>query len=82
VALVEHPGSAVELLALGLLGLAATLGILLYELRNSPAASRRAVVLAKQAAELLDDRVRWHQKPTASESDHPIEGQQKLRRER
>lgn len=35
VALLGHPGSAVQLLALGLLGLAATLGILLYELRNS-----------------------------------------------
>jgi hypothetical protein len=35
VALVGHPGSAVELLALGVLGLSATLGILLYELRNS-----------------------------------------------
>lgn len=45
VALVGHPGSAVELLALGLLGLAATLGILLYELRNSQLfdyATRRA----------------------------------------
>lgn len=45
VALVGHPSSAVELLALGLLGLAATLGILLYELRNSQLydyATRRA----------------------------------------
>jgi hypothetical protein len=35
VALLGHPSSAVQLLALGLLGLTATLGILLYELRNS-----------------------------------------------
>jgi hypothetical protein len=34
VALFGHPSSAVELLALGGLGLTATLGILLYELRN------------------------------------------------
>ena len=45
VALLGHPGSAIELLALGLLGLTATLGILLYELRNSQLydyATRRA----------------------------------------
>jgi len=35
VAVIGHPGSAVELLAVGLLGLTATLGVLLYELRNS-----------------------------------------------
>src|SRR2546421_2507695 len=35
VAVLGHPGSAVELLAVGLLGLTATLGLLLYELRNS-----------------------------------------------
>lgn len=35
VAVLGHPGSAVELLAVGLLGLTATLGVLLYELRNS-----------------------------------------------
>lgn len=35
VAFVGHPSSAVELLSLGVLGLAATLGVLLYELRNS-----------------------------------------------
>jgi hypothetical protein len=35
VAVLGHPGSAVELLAIGLLGLNATLGVLLYELRNS-----------------------------------------------
>ena len=35
VAVVGHPSSAAELLAVGLLGLAATLGVLLYELRNT-----------------------------------------------
>lgn len=35
VAFVGHPSSAVEILALGLLGLVATVGVLLYELRNS-----------------------------------------------
>lgn len=35
IAVVGHPSSPVQLLALGFLGLAATLGILLYELRNS-----------------------------------------------
>lgn len=35
VGLLGRPGSAVELLAIGVLGLAATLGVLLYELRNS-----------------------------------------------
>jgi hypothetical protein len=35
VALLAHPGSAIQLLALGLLGLTATLGVLLYELRNT-----------------------------------------------
>ena len=35
VAVVGHPSSASELLAVGLLGLVATLGILLYELRNT-----------------------------------------------
>jgi hypothetical protein len=35
VAVLGHPGSAAELLAVGLLGLTATLGVLLYELRNS-----------------------------------------------
>jgi hypothetical protein len=35
IALLGHPSSAIQLLALGLLGLFATLGILLYELRNS-----------------------------------------------
>ncbi len=35
VGLLNRPGSAVELLALGMLGLAATLGVLLYELRSS-----------------------------------------------
>jgi hypothetical protein len=35
VGLLGHPTSAVELLAIGVLGLAATLGVLLYELRNS-----------------------------------------------
>ena len=35
VAVLGHPSSAAELLAIGLLGLTATLGILLYELRNT-----------------------------------------------
>ena len=35
VAFVGHPSSAIEILALGLLGLVATLGVLLFELRNS-----------------------------------------------
>ena len=35
VAVLGHPSSAAELLAIGLLGLIATLGILLYELRNT-----------------------------------------------
>jgi hypothetical protein len=35
VAVLGHPSSAAELLAVGLLGLTATLGVLLYELRNS-----------------------------------------------
>lgn len=34
VGLLHHPDSAIELLAVGLLGLAATLGVLLHELRN------------------------------------------------
>lgn len=45
IALLDHPGSAVELLALGVLGLTATLGILFYELRNTELAdyaTRRA----------------------------------------
>ena len=35
IGLLGHPGSAAELLGVGLLGLTATSGILLYELRNS-----------------------------------------------
>ena len=35
VAVLGHPSSAAELLAVGVLGLIATLGILLYELRNT-----------------------------------------------
>jgi len=35
VAVLGHPSSAAELIAVGLLGLTATLGVLLYELRNS-----------------------------------------------
>jgi hypothetical protein len=35
IALLAHPSSAVEILALGVLGLVATLGILAYDLRNS-----------------------------------------------
>jgi hypothetical protein len=35
VAVLGHPTSAAELIAVGLLGLTATLGVLLYELRNS-----------------------------------------------
>lgn len=35
IAILGHPSSAAELLAVGLLGLTATLGILLYELRNT-----------------------------------------------
>lgn len=35
VAVLAHPSAAVELLAVGALGLTATLGLLLYELRNS-----------------------------------------------
>lgn len=35
IALLAHPSSAVQILALGVLGLVATLGILLYDLRNS-----------------------------------------------
>jgi hypothetical protein len=35
VAVLGHPSAAVELLAVGALGLTATLGLLLYELRNS-----------------------------------------------
>lgn len=45
IALLGHPSSPVQLLALGLIGLTATLGILLYELRNSQLydyATRRA----------------------------------------
>jgi hypothetical protein len=45
------PRAAVELLAIGLLGLTATLGILMYELRNSQiyaAAAKRAVDLERQ----------------------------------
>src|SRR3954470_22868758 len=34
VALLGHPGPAIELLAIGVLGLTATLGVLLYDLRN------------------------------------------------
>jgi hypothetical protein len=35
VAFLRHPGSAAELLAVGLIGLTATIGILLYDLRNT-----------------------------------------------
>ena len=35
IAILGHPSSAAELLGVGLLGLVATLGILLYELRNT-----------------------------------------------
>jgi hypothetical protein len=35
IAILGHPSSSAELLAVGLLGLTATLGILLYELRNT-----------------------------------------------
>ena len=35
VAVLGHPSSAAELIAVGLLGLTATLGVLLYELRNT-----------------------------------------------
>jgi hypothetical protein len=35
VAVLGHPSSSAELIAVGLLGLTATLGVLLYELRNS-----------------------------------------------
>jgi hypothetical protein len=35
IAVLGHPSSAAELLGVGLLGLSATLGILLYELRNT-----------------------------------------------
>jgi hypothetical protein len=35
IALLGHPSSPVQLLALGFLGLTATVGVLLYELRNS-----------------------------------------------
>jgi hypothetical protein len=45
VALLNRPGSAVQLLALGVLGFTATLGVLLYEWRNSRVAdyaTRRA----------------------------------------
>jgi hypothetical protein len=48
VGLVSRPRSAAELLAIGLLGLVATAGILLYELRNSQvfdSATRRAAWL-------------------------------------
>jgi hypothetical protein len=60
VALIGHPSSAVQLLALGLLGLIATLGILVYELRNSQLfdyAARRAERLesALELASLGDD---------------------------
>jgi hypothetical protein len=51
VAFLSDPGSASHLLALGLLGLAATLGIFLYELRNSQvydAAIHRATVLERR----------------------------------
>ena len=46
-----HPRAAVELIAVGVLGLAATLGIFLYELRNSElyaAAAGRARELERQ----------------------------------
>ena len=46
-----HPRPAVELLAIGVLGLVATLGIFLYELRNSQiyaTAARRAKDLERQ----------------------------------
>jgi hypothetical protein len=45
IAILGHPRSAAELLGIGLLGLVATLGILLYELRNTQLfdyATRRA----------------------------------------
>ena len=45
IAILGHPSSAAELLGVGLLGLVATLGILLYELRNTQLydyATRRA----------------------------------------
>jgi hypothetical protein len=48
IAVLGHPSSAAELIAVGLLGLVATLGLLLYELRNSQLsdyATRRAQAL-------------------------------------
>ncbi len=51
VAFVSDPGSASDLLAVGLLGLVATLGIFIYELRNSQiydAAIHRATVLERR----------------------------------
>jgi hypothetical protein len=51
VGLLGHPGSALELLAVGLLGLVATLGVLVYELRNTQIygyATARAVALERR----------------------------------
>jgi hypothetical protein len=53
VGFLRHPGSAAELLAVGLLGLVATFGVLLYELRNSELAEylgARAAALERELA--------------------------------
>ena len=53
VALVNGPESAVELLAIGLLGLCASLGLLLYELRNGEIQSAVAHRVAEVEGQLL-----------------------------
>jgi hypothetical protein len=53
VALINGPESAVELLAIGLLGLCATLGVLLYELRNGEIQTAVAHRVAEAEEQLL-----------------------------
>jgi hypothetical protein len=52
VALLGHPQAPVQLLALGVLGLAATLGILLYDLRNG-----QIYAYALRRSQQLEDRL-------------------------
>jgi hypothetical protein len=63
VAFLGRPRSAAELLALGLLGLVATLGIFLYELRNTEIHDA-----AVQRAQELEQRLGF---PSAVQADRP-----------
>lgn len=71
VALLGHPSSPVQLLALGLLGLVATLGILLYELRNSQLADYAVRRAQHLEAELGLDSIHGGRSVGGVYSDEP-----------